>query len=416
MKHSLFSCLALLLAAALLIPLSACGKKPQPEEPATTAAASGGATETTTLAEDLPPAPDGLTEEEFNNMTAEDLLARIKDPDHVTAEEFVALISTLRFAPVTEGSWSKYEMDYGITGEALDELDGDALPEFMDYFEELLKSPYPQVRGYAYTMLLYNESEEAEELGLRYLAEEEAVYPQYCALENLSSLMLWYDEMRDFTYKMTESPDTCVRAAAANNIGAGFNTDDSNAPAKLIELMDDGEYTVRRNACVVTRNHPCDAVIDKLVSLMNDPEGSDLEDDSVSALCYMWVGAEDTDFFPNFDPAMSKRAFRETMAYYSKKPRTGSSPTSSGLFVMTLRDDEAKEWAQTTDLIDIDQVYDVLTDLILDLDAGTYVRQCAVQAIRGYCTDEMYDQLGKKLDGLTDNTADSIRKAYNDAK
>ena len=368
-----------------------------------------------TPAADLPPAPDGLTEEKFNKMTAEDLLAKIKDQDHVTAEEFVALVSTLRFAPVTEGSWSKYEMDDGITGEALDELDDDALPEFMDYFEELLKSPYPQVRGYAYRMLSYNGSDEAEELGLRYLAKEDAVYPQYCALEYLSSLMLWYDEMRDFTYKMTESPDTCVRAAAANNIGAGFNTEDPDAPAKLIELMDDEEYTVRRSACVVIRNHPCDAVIDKLVSLLNDPEGSDLEKDCVAALCYMWVGAEDSNAFPNFDPAMSKRAFQETMTYYSKKPRSSDIKTD-GLFVMTLRDDDSREWAQTTDLIDIDQVYDVLTDLILDPDAGTYVREQAVKAIRGYCTDEMYEQLGKKLDGLTDSSADSIRKAYNDAK
>ena len=129
----------------------------------------------------------------------------------------------------------------------------------------------------------------------------------------------------------------------------------------------------------------------------------------------MWVGAEDSNAFPNFDPAMSKRAFQETMMYYSKKPRSSDIKTD-GLFVMTLRDDDSREWAQTTDLIDIDQVYDVLTDLILDPDAGTYVREQAVKAIRGYCTDEMYEQLGKKLDGLTDSSADSIRKAYNDAK
>lgn len=415
MRHSLYAVLALLLAAAMLIPLSACGKKTEPEE--TTAGVSRGeTTEAVTLAVDPADAPDGLTEEEFSKMTAEDLLARIKDPDHVTAEEFLALVSTLRFAPVTEGEWSRYEIDFGITGEALDELDEDALPEFMDYFEELLKSPYPQVRGYAYELLQYNGSDEAEELGLRYLAAEEDVFPQYCALEYLSSLMLWYDEMREFTYKMTESPDVCVRASAANNIGAGFNTEDPDAPARLIELMDDAEYVVRRNACVVTRNFPCDPIIDKLVSLMNDPEGSDLAGESVDALCYMWVGAEDTDFFPNFDPAMSKRAFQETMAYYSKKPRTKDSPNSNGLFVMTLRDDETKEWAQTTDLIDVDQVYDVLTDLILDPDAATYARQSAIETVRSYCTDEQYEQLGRKLEGLTGSEAELLRERYSEER
>ena len=83
---------------------------------------------------------------DYANMTADDLLAKIKNKESVTSEEMTWLVSTYSYVKIDE---DKLELEDNITDEEIKKLDSKALPKLDSYIDELFKSDAPQVRGYA---------------------------------------------------------------------------------------------------------------------------------------------------------------------------------------------------------------------------------------------------------------------------
>ena len=95
MKRKIIS--MLLIASMIVISTTSCGK----EKPAEDKKVSAGTEKTkSTNTQDYEPA--GVTKKEYQNMTVQDLLDRIKDLENLTEDEAVELVSTFAYVDYDE--------------------------------------------------------------------------------------------------------------------------------------------------------------------------------------------------------------------------------------------------------------------------------------------------------------------------
>lgn len=417
MKRTLYVLMTMVLAAALLFAVG-CGKEQEKEPteadvPTASNAPTEGSEETSLPEQDYQD-PDGLTKEEFDAMTVGDLLAKIADRDNVTAEEYIALVSTLRFAEIEDPEGDAgYVMDKGITGDAINTLDYSAKPEVADIMDALLSSPHPQVRAQAYCELnRVAANTDVFEAAMERLAEEQEPFVQWTAMAEVGSYLSRKAGLRDVTYQLTGSDNYKVRAKAALIIGSMTNQEDPDAAAKLNEMMKDENPVVSKAACSAAGTSMKGEVIDSLVEILNDPSKSDLHGTCAKSLTEMWNGW----FYNNkgADESTRERAFNATMEYYAKTPRTQDVPSAEGILAFNMKSDKYEEWKQTASYFDEDRLYNVMLDLVKDPDADWIARTNALEAIKYRCSDSAFTGLKSVIDGLNDEKASFIQYSYED--
>ena len=133
--------IALLLALTLVVTcFAACGKSKDSDE--STTAPPAGNTKV-----------EGLSEEEYKKMTAEALLqSAAKDVKAVTGEKFAWLVSTFVYVNIVDKEDdAQLYLAENITGEAINLVE--KKPSQSEYFDKILASEYPQVRGYALSQM-----------------------------------------------------------------------------------------------------------------------------------------------------------------------------------------------------------------------------------------------------------------------
>ncbi len=391
--------LALLLTLVIVFGFAGCGKKGAPEESTTTAASS----------EEIK--VEGLTKEEYDAMTADDLLARIKDTSAVTADEYYWLLSTYAYVDIVDDpEESYYYLADSITKEALDKLETDAIPGSADYIDRLLDSPYPQVRGYGASLFggLFGASGSDIERAKKLLETEEDHYVLYKLMDSLSNELATDPAVKDFAFRMAKAEDPKLRATAAYGIGNSWSKDVDGVADMIIELIGDKDDIVRSIACRRAGQLKDDAVIDPLVAILNNDDDYELHGDCISSLVDLWWD------YP-FMEAHSEKAYRATMDYLRKTPRSENVPywTAVSSF-KTVNEDKFEDWKAGASYYNPDEIYDVMVEILKDENANWLGRSAAIDVIKVHCSAEQFAALKDIVYGLTDSKADLLKSSYDD--
>lgn len=392
--------LALLLALVMAFGFAGCGKKDTPEASTTTAVASSEEVKV-----------EGLTKEEYDAMTANDLLARVKDTTAVTADEYYWLLSTYAYVDIVDDPEENYYyLADSITKEALDKLETDAIPSSKDYIDRLLDSPYPQVRGYGASLFggWFGASDSDIERAKKLLETEEDDYVLYKLMDSLSNELATDPSVKDFAFRLAASENPKLRATAAYGIGNSWSKSVDGAVDKIIELINDEDAMVRSVACRRAGQLEDEAVIEPLVAILDNADDYELHGDCVSSLVDLWWD------YP-FMEAHSEKAYRATMDYLRKTPRTDNVPywIAVGSF-KTINEDQFDEWKAGASYYDTDEIYEVMVEIVKDENANWLGRSAAIDVIQAHCSAEQFAALKDIVYGLTDAKADLLKSSYDD--
>lgn len=139
-----------------------------------------------------------ITKEEYEKMTANDLLKGIKDKKNVTPEEYAAVVETLEFVTIKDN----FELETNITDEALKTIKNDAetFPRVSEWVKILWDSEAPQVKGRALINAspAYSDFPELLTEAKESLKTEQDPYIIYCTLKGLPSVS--FEEEEIITY------------------------------------------------------------------------------------------------------------------------------------------------------------------------------------------------------------------------
>lgn len=192
---------AVILSVGMLFSLAACGGGNN--EPTST----DNQTEVQTEAEAT---PTEITKEAYASMTAEDLLKDIKDPKNVTAEEYMAVLETLKFVNITDS----LKLEKNITDDALKIIKNNAekVPALTSWVPILVKHEAPQVRARAYANAypVYGSRPEFLAEVKELLKTETEPFVIYCALNGLSTRVKTDDDIKAYAEEMTQHENTTL--------------------------------------------------------------------------------------------------------------------------------------------------------------------------------------------------------------
>ncbi len=357
---------------------------------------------------------DGLTKAEYDSMTAEDLLKHISNPEKVTAEEYVWLISTLAYVDIEneEKAVNYMGLTQNITEEAIHSIKSKARPEPGEYMDKLLESPVPQIRGYAMSQMtsLFGVSDANLERAKKLLETEEDTFVLYCAINALSNELTKDKAFSDFAYKMSESPDPKLRFKAAVAIGNYWSRGVEGAADKIIEMMNDSDPEIKKIACERAGGLNDDAVIEPLVKIINDPQQAKFHYSCVYSLMDMWYD------YPFHDDT-NEKAYKAAMDYFKTSARNNDTPAWNAIGLLkNIAEDKYDDWKKRASYFDTDDLYDVMTEIVRDENANWMARTAAVDVIKIHCSSQQFDELGSTVAALSDKKADYIKDEYDKQK
>ena len=343
---------------------------------------------------------------DYANMTADDLLAKIKDKDNVTPDEMKWLVSTYSYVKIDE---EKLDLEDNITDEAIKKLDSKALPKLDSYIGELFKSDAPQVRGYAVSNItsLFGVSNENLVLAKELIKNEKEPYVLKKAVVALRNEGKNDKDIADFLLNMANNQNAVIRKEAAIALANSWSKGIDGAVDTVIKLMNDSDIEVRKVACKYAGELEDEKVIDPLVKILNNNDEADLHGSCIEGLVDLWY---DYPFFKS----TSEKAYKATMDYLKKTPRTDKVPawTAVGAFKTTSTQDAFKEWKKKATYFNTDEVYNVMVDIIKDGDANWLGRTSAIDVIKNHCSEQQFKDLKSVIDGLTDKNASLVQSSY----
>lgn len=343
---------------------------------------------------------------DYANMTADDLLKDIKDQKNVTLDEFAALVSTYSYVTITDD----LELEENITTEAIEKLkeNGAKLPSPEEYVEPLLKSEAPQVRGYAISNVgsLLGVSDSHIAAAKELLKTEKDPYVICCAVRALANEGGKDVDIGAFLLNAAKNENSKVRKQAAMAIGSSWNKDLDGAVDAMITLMSDSDKDVRSRAYEYAGGLGDEKIIEPIVTMLNNPEDAELHGNGIDSLNKLWYD------FP-FHEKTSEAAYRATMDYFKKTPRTKDVPSWTAVGSLKNKNDSHyEEWRAKATYFNADEFAQIMTDIIKDTNANGFARSGAVENIAVHCSKETFDSLAAVIDGLTDKDAKDIQDKY----
>jgi len=341
----------------------------------------------------------------YAEMTAEELLsANVKDKNNVTVDEYIALISTLSNVTIKDD----LTLEKNITEEAMKLIDSKAKPKLDEYLEALLTSDIPQVRGYGISTVtsLTGVSDKNLDLAKKLINTETNEYVLNQATKALSNEAK-DKEVATFLIKMSNNENATIRKNAASALANSWSKGVDGVTDAVIKLMNDKDTDVRKAACSGSGKLADEAVIEPLVKILNNAEDADIHASCIEGLAHLWY---DYPFFEN----TSEKAYKATMDYYKKTPRTEKVPAWNGLsaFRTTSTQDSFKAWKQKATYFNTEELYNIMVDIIKDGNANYLTRTGAIDIIKAHCSEEQFNSLKAVVDGLTDGKASSVQSAY----
>lgn len=399
MKRKIIS--MLLIASMIVLSTTSCGK----EKPAEDKKVSAGTEKTkSTNTQDYEPA--GVTKKEYQNMTAQDLLDRIKDLENLTEDEAVELVSTFAYVDYDE----EFERVENITDEALEMIrdEGGSLPDDESFLETLITSENSKVRAYGFGELGGFLSDTLGKTVKETLDKETDQAVLYAAIDSLSSC--GEDPyFAKFFIKMAENENPLIREQAAYAIGNRWSIGAEGMEEAIVKLMKDEDITVQETVCSRAGELANDELLEPLMEILNDPDRIDLHDECFESLMTMWL---DSPFYNN----MSEAAYRATIDYLSTTPRTEGIPSWDCVFrLRNIDEEDLDEWKTKATYYDSDEICNIMIDILVDPEADWLARNQAISVILTIGSDTQKEKLKSTVEGLTDDEASYLQEQYAEA-
>lgn len=410
-----------LFVVLMMVAMTACGsddgsdgkdKKVTPTEAAPSAAPSEEATPT--------PTPEaGLTQERYDAMTAEELLAegKITDYENVTVEQCVWLVETYRFVNFRDEkgvlSGAKFSSK-STTADAI-KLVKSGFPkkdEWNECMSRFFDSRYPEARAYGFLRFatITGLSEDNQKKVLSLIRTEEEPIVMLLAAEALKNDMAKDEVIAAFIFRASKAADYMIRNKAANALGCTASIGVPGVAERLIEMMKDENKNVRTLACTNCGHLNDPVLIEPLKAVLADPnEDPAVKAGACSGLAYLCY---DYPMHAN----VSEDAWNALMAYYSTSPRGKNSPVGSGLAAIANKDAKKFDaWKEKASYYNPDAIFSLMLDIIKDTNADYLLRYNAINCAKTHGTAEQFASLAEVVNALDDNVAEQLKNAYKDA-
>lgn len=257
----------LLVATMIVAASSACGKEKAPDDSQKTV-------ETEKASKD-DYAPAGVTKKEYQSMTAQDLVDRIKDVENITEEEALEFVSTYAYVEYDD----ELCRTENITDEAMQIIwdAGGGMPNTNTFLEAVVTSENPNVRAYGFSRMggLFGTSDAEEKMAEEALEKETDPVALDAALNSLANSGS-NPYIAKFFIKMSEHEHPIIRKDAAIAIGNYWSIGAEGMVETIIKLMNDEDEMVADVACSRAGNLADDQLVEPLVTILNDAEKTEL--------------------------------------------------------------------------------------------------------------------------------------------
>lgn len=387
----------LLVATMIVAASSACGKEKAPDDSPKTV-------ETEKASKD-DYAPAGVTKKEYQSMTAQDLVDRIKDVENITEEEALEFVSTYAYVEYDD----ELCRTENITDEAMQIIwdAGGGMPNTNTFLEAVVTSENPNVRAYGFSRMggLFGTSDAEEKMAEEALEKETDPVALDAALNSLANSGS-NPYIAKFFIKMSEHEHPIIRKDAAIAIGNYWSIGAEGMVETIIKLMNDEDEMVADVACSRAGNLADDQLVEPLVTILNDAEKTELHGSCCESLVTMWFD------YP-FHEKTSEAAYRATMDYWAKTPRTQEDPEWTSLGdINHIAEDSIEEWKAKATYYNPDEICNIMKEIISDPEANSRARTEAMEAILNHGDDAQKEELKSIIEGLTDKDASSIQSRY----
>ena len=269
----------LLVATMIVAASSACGKEKAPDDSQKTV-------ETEKASKD-DYAPAGVTKKEYQSMTAQDLVDRIKDVENITEEEALEFVSTYAYVEYDD----ELCRTENITDEAMQIIwdAGGGMPNTNTFLEAVVTSENPNVRAYGFSRMggLFGTSDAEEKMAEEALEKETDPVALDAALNSLANSGS-NPYIAKFFIKMSEHEHPIIRKDAAIAIGNYWSIGAEGMVETIIKLMNDEDEMVADVACSRAGNLADDQLVEPLVTILNDAEKTELHGSCCESLVTMW--------------------------------------------------------------------------------------------------------------------------------
>jgi hypothetical protein len=338
-------------------------------------------------------------------MTEDDLVKDLIDKESLTEEEVLWLDSTFRYV-----EFDKFlNLPYCISYKAFDLLNDKGVKyEFSEKnIETLLKSKYPQlrVRAMEHMFSFFGLSDEHKEMvkELVKTETEPAVIKEAIAILGNSGND---PEVGAFLIASAKHEDPRIRETAASWIGSYWNDKMEGAVEAELELMKDEDIKVADAAYRNCNNMTDKRILEALKEALNDDEKYELHGSCMDSVIYMWLN------YPSHEK-YNKEAYKISMDYYKKKPRTKDVPYWIAVSHLDkVNEDKFDAWKKKAKYYKPKEIVEVMTDIVKDKNADYLARCCAIDVIAKHGGKKAFKDLKPIIKKLKDEKADSIRDAY----
>jgi len=360
---------------------------------------------TTSTASNSEAKGDASEELDYANMTEDDLVKDLIDKESLTEEEVLWLDSTFRYV-----EFDKFlNLPSCISYKAFDLLNDKGVKyEFSEKnIETLLKSKYPQlrVRAMEHMFSFFGLSDEHKEMvkELVKTETEPAVIKEAIAILGNSGND---PEVGAFLIASAKHEDPRIRETAASWIGSYWNDKMEGAVEAELELMKDEDIKVADAAYRNCNNMTDKRILEALKEALNDDEKYELHGSCMDSVIYMWLN------YPSHEK-YNKEAYKISMDYYKKKPRTKDVPYWIAVSHLDkVNEDKFDAWKKKAKYYKPKEIVEVMTDIVKDKNADYLARCCAIDVIAKHGGKKAFKDLKPIIKKLKDEKADSIRDAY----
>ncbi len=393
-------------AMASILTLSACGKKTDENK--------GDDAKAEAAAEAPADAKAEAPKMDCSGVTVDSIkaLAKFEDKDgkkYITADSYVEILSKYPCCQIDE---EKLELNKNecVVSEALKQIGKEnsaRTPDSKDILGKLIKSDYPIVRaeGYKFINSIFDDGNPNAEIGKEAIQNEKDPYALRILAQELTFAGDKAPYVGEAMIRMTKHENALVRNEAVGSLCHSSYAEVNGALDAIIALMSDSDETVAATACRGAGDHYNDKIIEPIAKILKDDSKAKIHGDCVRSLVKLWLDS------PSYEHR-SEAAYKATMDYFKKTPRTSDVPNWLALSAfnsITVNDNFAK-WKQEATYFNQDEFTSVMSDLIKDENfSGSVAKGSAMTAIATMGGKAELEKIRPMIQSLSD---DSIKETY----
>jgi HEAT repeat protein len=337
--------------------------------------------------------------------TEEGLLSIVKDPKNVTAVEFEALLLARTKADVNNEG---LDIDYDSPAfKALAKVHKDyKLPEQpsqKEVYARFLKHPDPKVRMYPYTQMhtLLGTNKEDQSTVVEAL-KTETDQMVLCAAIKAVANEVSNPEIAKIIFANAKNENPLVRRQAAWALANPWSKSVDGVVDAVIALMADDDEKVSAAACGGAGRLETDKVVEPLAKILADPSRVKIHAKAMEGLYWRWYD------FPTHK-STSEGAYKASVAYLSKKPRTKDIPAWNSIGALkTVNDKDIEEWKTKASYFKADEYCAVMADIAKDGEANWIARTAAIEVIAKWGDKTDLEKLKNDLSGDASQNAKQV--------